>query len=247
LWTSLLFGAWHVLRTIEHYQGNPASTLVADSGKGPWLAVAATMLSTTGAGGVFAWLQLVHDDRSAMGLEAGSGCPTTTWVGAPFAPGYIEAARHRLRYAISQLHRLQKLLIKHDMSNSWQARRDCLDGVFMPSVCLYQGSRVIAAQTDTPQADVPPIHDHTIQAAPGDPGWTAFMHGYFVICSAEGLTSGDCVAVFTQFPGFGTLLAESVNGEPLTSAETIEAGIDAGLLVAVDTGAVFIGTVSPAR
>jgi hypothetical protein len=38
-----------------------------------------------------------------------------------------------------------------------------------------------------------------------------------------------------------------VNGQPLTSAETIEAGIDAGLLVAVDTGAVFIGTVSPAR
>ena len=56
------------------------------------------------------------------------------------------------------------------------------------------------------------------------------------------------MAVFTQFPGFGILpLAESVNGEPLTSAETIEAGIDAGLLVAVDTGAVFIGTVSPAR
>src|SRR4029453_18218037 len=29
----------------------------------------------------------------------------------------------------------------------------------------------IAAQPDTPQADVGPIHDHTIQAAPGDPGW----------------------------------------------------------------------------
>jgi hypothetical protein len=110
-----------------------------------------------------------------------------------------------------------------------------------------QNFYVIAAQTDTPQADVPPIHDHTIQAAPGDPGWTPFMHGYFVICSAEGLTSGDCVAESTDF-GVGPLpLAQSVNGEPLTSAETIEAGIDAGLLVAVDTGAVFIGTVSPAR
>jgi len=111
-----------------------------------------------------------------------------------------------------------------------------------------QNFYVMAAQTDTPQADVPPIHDHTIQAAPGDPGWTPFMHGYFVICSAEGLTSGDCAATFTDFPGFGTLpLAKSVNGEPLTSAETIEAGIDAGLLVAFDTGAVFLGTVSPAR
>ena len=42
------------------------------------------------------------------------------------------------------------------------------------------------------------------------------MHGYFVICSAEGLTSGDCVATFTEFPGFGTLpLAKSVNGEAM--------------------------------
>jgi hypothetical protein len=110
-----------------------------------------------------------------------------------------------------------------------------------------QNFYVIAPQTDTPQGDVPPIHDHTIQAAPGDPGWTPFMHGYLVICSAEGLTSGDCVAVSTDF-GFGPLpLAQSVNGEPLTSAETIEAGIDAGLLELVDTGAVLIGTVSPAR
>ena len=111
-----------------------------------------------------------------------------------------------------------------------------------------QNFYVIAPQTATPQGDIPPIHDHTIQVAPGDPGWTPFMHGYFVICSAEGLTSGDCTATFTQFPGAGNLpLAKSVNGQPLTSAETIEAGIAAGLLVAVDTGAVFIGTVSPAR
>jgi hypothetical protein len=112
-----------------------------------------------------------------------------------------------------------------------------------------QNFYVMAPQTDTPQGgDIPPIHDHTIQAAPGDPGWTPFMHGYFVICSAQGLTSGDCVATFTEIPGDGTLpLAKSVNGEPLTSAETIEAGLDAGLLVAVDTGAVFLGTVSPAR
>ena len=111
-----------------------------------------------------------------------------------------------------------------------------------------QNFYVMAPQTATPQGDVPsPLHDHTIQAAPGDPGWTPFMHGYFVVCSAEGLASGDCVAVPTDF-GFGPLpLAESVNGEPLTSAETIEAGVDAGLLDLVDTGAVFIGTVSPAR
>ena len=109
-----------------------------------------------------------------------------------------------------------------------------------------QNFYVMAAQTDTPQGFVPPIHDHTIQAAPGDPGWTPFMHGYFVICSAEGLASG-CVPVDTDF-GSGPLpLAQSVNGEPLTSAETIEAGLKAGLLDLVDTGAVFLGTVRPAR
>jgi membrane protease YdiL (CAAX protease family) len=58
LWTSLLFGAWHVLPTIDHYQGNPASDLVADPSRGRRLAVVATTLSTTGAGGVFAWLRL---------------------------------------------------------------------------------------------------------------------------------------------------------------------------------------------
>jgi hypothetical protein len=110
-----------------------------------------------------------------------------------------------------------------------------------------QNFYVIAQQTDTPQGDIPAIHDHTIQAAPGDPGWTPFMHGYFVVCSAAGLASGDCVAVSSDF-GFGPLpLAQSVNGEPLTSAETIEAGIDAGLLDLVDTAAVFVGNVSPAR
>ena len=122
-------------------------------------------------------------------------------------------------------------------------------GVPLPTIpnAKVQNFYVIAQQTDTPQADVGPIHDHTIQAAPGDPGWTPFMHGYFVVCSAAGLTSGDCVAVSTDF-GFGPLpLAQSVNGEPLTSAETIEAGMDAGLLDVVDTGVVFLGTVSPAR
>jgi membrane protease YdiL (CAAX protease family) len=56
--TSLLFGAWHVLPTIDHYQGNPASDLVADPARGRRLAVLATTLSTAAAGGAFAWLRL---------------------------------------------------------------------------------------------------------------------------------------------------------------------------------------------
>ena len=107
---------------------------------------------------------------------------------------------------------------------------------------------VVAPQTDTPQGDVPAfVHDHTIAAAPGSAGWTPFMHGYYVICSAESISTGACEYSLRTIPGGEIPLALSVNGEPLTSAARIEAGIDAGLLVAIDTGAVFVGTVSPAR
>jgi uncharacterized protein len=58
LWSSLLFGAWHVLPTIDDYQGNPASELLADPGRGRRLAVLATALATAGAGVVFARLRL---------------------------------------------------------------------------------------------------------------------------------------------------------------------------------------------
>jgi membrane protease YdiL (CAAX protease family) len=58
LWTSLLFGAWHVLPTIDHYQGNPASDLLADPSRGRRLAVLTTTLSTAAAGAAFAGLRL---------------------------------------------------------------------------------------------------------------------------------------------------------------------------------------------
>jgi membrane protease YdiL (CAAX protease family) len=58
VWTSLLFGASHVLPTLDHYQGNPVSDLVADPGRGRRLTVLATALSTAAAGGAFAWLRL---------------------------------------------------------------------------------------------------------------------------------------------------------------------------------------------
>jgi uncharacterized protein len=58
LWSSLLFGAWHVLPTIDHYQGNPAGELIADPRKRRRLAVLATALSTAGAGIVLARLRL---------------------------------------------------------------------------------------------------------------------------------------------------------------------------------------------
>jgi hypothetical protein len=57
-WTSLLFGASHALPTLQHYDGNPASGLVADPRQGRWIAVLGTTLSTAGVGCLFAWLRL---------------------------------------------------------------------------------------------------------------------------------------------------------------------------------------------
>jgi len=57
-WTSLLFGASHALPTLKHYDGNPASGLVADPRQGRRIAMLGTMLSTAAAGWLFAWLRL---------------------------------------------------------------------------------------------------------------------------------------------------------------------------------------------
>jgi hypothetical protein len=57
-WISLLFGASHALPTLQHYEGNPASGLVADPRKGRWVAMLGATLSTAGAGCLFAWLRL---------------------------------------------------------------------------------------------------------------------------------------------------------------------------------------------
>ena len=59
--------------------------------------------------------------------------------------------------------------------------------------------------------------------------------------------TGRCQFSLRTIPGGSLPLALTVNDQPLTSAATIEAGIDAGLLVPIDTGAVFVGTVSQAR
>jgi len=47
-WTSLVFGASHALPTLKHYDGNPASGLVADPRQGGRIAGLGTMLSTAG-------------------------------------------------------------------------------------------------------------------------------------------------------------------------------------------------------
>ena len=109
-----------------------------------------------------------------------------------------------------------------------------------------QNFYVMAPQTSEPQGALPFPHDHTIAGLPRDGSHTVFLHGYFVFCSAEGLSSGACVPTMSEIPGVGTVpLATTVNGEELTSTEIIESGVDAGLLTLIDTGAVIIGTVNP--
>jgi hypothetical protein len=109
-----------------------------------------------------------------------------------------------------------------------------------------QNFYVMAPQTSEPQGALPFPHDHTIAGLPRDGGHTVFLHGYFVFCSAEGLSSGACVPTMSEIPDVGTVpLATTVNGEELTSTEIIESGVDAGLLTLIDTGAVLIGTVNP--
>lgn len=56
-WAALLFGAAHALPTLKHYDGNPASGLIADPRRGRRIAVLGTMLSTAAAGCMFAWLR----------------------------------------------------------------------------------------------------------------------------------------------------------------------------------------------
>ena len=105
---------------------------------------------------------------------------------------------------------------------------------------------VMAPQTSEPQGALPFPHDHTIAGLPRDGRHTVFLHGYFVFCSAKGLSGGACAPTMSEIPGVGTVpLATSVNGKELTSTEVIETGVDAGLLTLIDTGAVFIGTVNP--
>jgi hypothetical protein len=107
---------------------------------------------------------------------------------------------------------------------------------------------VIGPQDDTPQSeDATFVHDHTIAGTPqqNHGSYRVHLRGIFVLCSDEGLATGACVATLSPLEGLGTLpLATTVNGQMLTSVETIEAAAEAGLVTLLDTGAVLVGTIS---
>jgi hypothetical protein len=107
---------------------------------------------------------------------------------------------------------------------------------------------VIAPQTNEVQGTAPFPHDHVVGASPSqNHGVSVFWHGYFVLCSAEGISTGGCVPTLSSIPGLGPLpLAESVNGQMLTSVDVIESFVNSGLLTLIDTGAEFVGTINPA-
>ena len=116
-----------------------------------------------------------------------------------------------------------------------------------PTVNFY----VLAPQTATPQGLVPFLHDHVIGDVPShnhgeDPAGRVRYHGFFVLCSAQGISSGGCMPTMTSIPGLGTLpFAKTVNEHQLTSDDSIESAANAGLLTLFDTGGVFIATIKP--
>jgi hypothetical protein len=109
---------------------------------------------------------------------------------------------------------------------------------------------VMAPQTGTPQGSLPFPHDHVIGDVPpqnhGD--YSVHYDGFFVLCSAQGISSGGCVPTMTSIPGLGTIpLAKTANGQMLTSVGPIESAANAGLLTLFDTGGVFVGTINPGK
>jgi hypothetical protein len=123
-----------------------------------------------------------------------------------------------------------------------------------PSNARTHNFYVTAPQTGTPQGLVPFLHDHVIGDVPsqnhgddrGDDRGNDRVryHGFFVLCSAQGISSGGCVPVMTSIPGLGTIpLAKTVNGQMLSSVRPIESPANSALLTLFDTGGVFIATI----
>ena len=106
---------------------------------------------------------------------------------------------------------------------------------------------VIGPQDDTPQSEEATfVHDHTVGSTPrqNHGSYRVVLQTFFVLCSAEGITSGACVPTVSPLPTGDLPLATTVNGQMLTSVEVIEAAVDAGLVTLLDTGQPIVGTVS---
>ena len=121
-----------------------------------------------------------------------------------------------------------------------------------PSNAPTHNFYVMAPQTRTPQGRVPFLHDHVIgDVSPQNHGDDrgnnrVRYHGYFVLCSAQGISTGGCVPAMTSIPGLGPIpFAATVNGHKLTSADPIESPANSRLLTLFDTGGEFIAAIKP--
>jgi hypothetical protein len=108
---------------------------------------------------------------------------------------------------------------------------------------------VVAPQTDMPQGVVPTfMHDHVVRTVPSQNhgAYSVKLQGFFVICTAQGIVSGACVPFWTSPGGPALPFAGHVNGQPLTSTETIESAANAGdlALINLGPGAVIVGAVT---
>jgi hypothetical protein len=137
-------------------------------------------------------------------------------------------------------------------SDGVQVKMTFLDLNPTPSNAPTQNFYVMAPQTHTPQGWVPFLHDHLIgdvsSRSHGDNRGNNRVryHGYFVLCSAQGIASGGCVPAMTSIPGLGTVaFAKTVNGHKLTSADRVVSAANSGLLTLFDTGGVLIATIEP--
>jgi hypothetical protein len=135
-------------------------------------------------------------------------------------------------------------------SDGAQVRMTFVDLNPAPSNAPTRNFYVMAPQTGAPQGRVPFLHDHVIgDVSPQSHGNhrgnnPVRYRGYFVLCSAQGISSGGCVPTMTSVPGLGTIpFAKTVNGHKLTSADPIESPANSGLLTLFDTGGVFIATI----
>jgi hypothetical protein len=109
---------------------------------------------------------------------------------------------------------------------------------------------VVAPQTSAPQGTLPFLHDHVVRDVPpqNHGAYSVQLHGFFVICSAQGIATGGCVPIMTSIaPGFTLPLAITANGQMLTSVQPIESAANSGLITLFDTGAVLVGTINPVK
>ena len=135
-------------------------------------------------------------------------------------------------------------------SDGVQVKMTFLDFNPAPSSAPTANFYVIAPQVRVPQGTVPFLHDHVIGdvSARNHGDDPVRYHAFFVLCSAEGISSGGCVPSMTSIPGLGTVpFAKVVNGHKLTSADPIESPENSGLLTIMDTGGMIVATTKPGR